>query len=96
MDDVLPRDDLRDDKNYGVHYHSKHFEHIVDFLTPFLRPVPSIEKETTSSTQDSSAARKEELAIKTFWAQPYKYSTKGEKMIDFLIGFKLPYILFFV
>ena len=23
---------------YGVHYCSKHFEHVFDFLTPFLRP----------------------------------------------------------
>ena len=23
---------------YGVHYYSKHFEHIFDFLTPFSRP----------------------------------------------------------
>ena len=23
---------------YGVHYCSKHFEHIFDFLTPFSRP----------------------------------------------------------
>ena len=23
---------------YGVHFYSKHFEHIFDFLTPFSRP----------------------------------------------------------
>ena len=45
MDDVLSRNDLRDDKNYVVQYYSKHFEHIVDFLTTFLRPVPSIAKQ---------------------------------------------------
>ena len=26
------------DSQYGVHYYSKHFEHIFDFLTPFSRP----------------------------------------------------------
>ena len=36
MDDVLSRNDLRDDKNYVVQYYSKHFEHIVDFLTTFF------------------------------------------------------------
>ena len=45
MDDVLSRNDLRDDKNYVVQYYSKRFEHIVDFLTTFLRPVPSIAKQ---------------------------------------------------
>ena len=25
-------------EEYGVHYCSKHFEHIFDFLTPFSRP----------------------------------------------------------
>ena len=45
MDDVLSRNDLRDDKDYVVQYYSKHFEHIVDFLTTFLRPVPSIAKQ---------------------------------------------------
>ena len=45
MDDVLSRNDLRGDKNYVVQYYSKHFEHIVDFLTTFLRPVPSNAKQ---------------------------------------------------
>ena len=29
---------VNDANNYGVHYYSKHFEHIFDFLTPFSRP----------------------------------------------------------
>ena len=35
---VCDCDKYCDRNKYGVHYCSKHFEHIFDFLTPFLRP----------------------------------------------------------
>ena len=38
---------------YGVHYYSKHFEHIFDFLTPFSRPGGQIPQSRITSCKNT-------------------------------------------